>query len=110
LVDLGGPDVESLQMCGVCLLRKKFGENACLVAPAASDVEERKVFLFGKMGVQKATEIRLQSFEVLLKEFGEWSVGHGRNVNLGFGFWNFEIRLWPWIYRFDQDVTEKARD
>jgi hypothetical protein len=62
------------------------------------------------MGVQKATEIRLQSFEVLLKEFGEWSVGHGRNVNLGFGFWNFEIRLWPWIYRFDQDVTEKARD
>ena len=26
--------------------------------------------------------------------------------NLGFGFWNFEFRLSPWIYRFDLDVTE----
>lgn len=38
------------------------------------------MFLFGEMWVEEITEIRFQSLEIALEEFGERSVGHGRRL------------------------------
>lgn len=80
LVDLGGTNIEALEVGRFRFLGEKLGEDTGFVATAAGKIEQGNVVFFQEMRVEKITKIRFQRLEIGLEEFGERSVSHEKRL------------------------------